>query len=529
MLLIPLILLLLHRTTDRPGDHATDRTAGQARGDSTGANPEHANPQPGAGQTPLGLPAQEKPVPAYVPIGDARIPRLDRSAEYLLTGKVTSEQGDGLPGATVSLHSSMGTPPAYEWPPAVLSRVTDNAGQYTLRLNSPMRAFIVVRKEGYTQKDGVINFVEPGTIVRNHSLRPAPACVEGYIFDKGRKPIAGAAVTTAISQITTSGADSVFSSTTRITGASGKYLIDALPEGSLGISASSPRHLLEGENVELKAGVACLRLDFNLGEARLFSIMVRNSRGEALANPRATSPGPMGSVLSDEPGVLRFALPPETGPFKSTVSATGYKPKIILLDLSAPPAEVILEEGEVVIGRVVTESGEPIEGARVSVTGVDRGSFGSAETDNVGRFSVVLPSLPVGRIRVVKDGFNEQSIVYSDTQPVPADLVIRLQRSNGGIYGRVIDDAFKPIRRFQIFLQDASAETGGPRYSRDFAGDQGLFSLGDIPEGIYSLTVRSLPHTPTESIQSLRLERVEIRRGYFLGEFLIQFPPRNQI
>ena len=59
-------------------------------------------------------------VPVYVPSSVARLSEYHRPAEYLLTGTVTSEQGEALPGAIVSLHETGMSRVTYDWPPPFL-------------------------------------------------------------------------------------------------------------------------------------------------------------------------------------------------------------------------------------------------------------------------------------------------------------------------------------------------------------------------------------------------------------------------
>ncbi len=104
----------------------------------------------GIPQTRADLFVQPQRGPSYLAVREARIHDYEKNAVFVLTGKVTSEQGGPLPGAVVSLHSSKGEWPRYEWPTPLISQTCDNEGRYTIRLRSPMHAYVLVRKEGFT-------------------------------------------------------------------------------------------------------------------------------------------------------------------------------------------------------------------------------------------------------------------------------------------------------------------------------------------------------------------------------------------
>jgi hypothetical protein len=302
------------------------------------------------------------------------------------------------------------------------------------------------------------------------------------------------------------------------TDAFGKYTIRAVPEGRVGVSALSPRFLIEYASTQAKAG-DCSRVDFHLREALLFSLIVKNRRGDVLTNAGAgMAKWDDSEFCYVEQGVLKSAIVPQPGPFDLTVRAEGYKPKTVRADANAPPIEVILDDLEMreFKGRVVTEWGEPIPRATVTI---DQWTVG---TDNEGRFSkVIFPSAP--RINVSKTGYIEQSEIgyVSSNAPTP-EMEIRMRRSEGGIYGRVVDAAGKPAERFAIRFSGGSGS-----YLRGFESDQGLFAVTDIPAGTYDLYIQAVPYAPLESqvMPRFELQSVVIRRGYFYGELLIQLPP----
>ncbi len=84
----------------------------------------------------------------------------------------------------VSLHESKPELFSVEWSVPMASQACDAQGQYSIHLSSPVHTYIVIRKDGFTQKEEEIDIREPGEIQMNHYVQPAPACVEGFVFDQ---------------------------------------------------------------------------------------------------------------------------------------------------------------------------------------------------------------------------------------------------------------------------------------------------------------------------------------------------------
>ena len=536
LLLLVLFLGLLWHSVRQRNNQPAGREA------STAVEKKNENPQARAD-----LSVQPQRGPSYIAVREARLQDYEKNAVFVLTGKVTSEKGGPLPGAVVSLHSSKGEWPGYEWPTPLVSQTCDNEGRYTIRLSSPMHAYVLVRKEGFTQKEAPIDFVVPETIEMDHRLRPAPACAEGYVLDQAGAPIPGAQVSLAMGDIVMATLHSSFSPILATTDAAGKYVLRGLPEGNGNLWVLSERHLHKSTDINLKAG-DCQLVDFHLAEGLLFSFRVTNIRGQVIPRPHAYAAGPMpdeansgadaGDYFStgDEKGVVRLAVPPNLVPLDCTVSASGYKPnkiKITSVDAQALPSEIVLEDADVskpgvFKGRVVDEFEVPLMGAKLE------GGVGAAGTDKDGRFSIVVSSVTLSgsRFKVSKPGYIPQVVIPGhieqpggrlDSETPNTEAIISLKRGEGGIFGRVVDETGMPVKRFHVNLIKETWTV----YYRDFDNDDGLFSISDIPAGIYDISFISAPINLRDPMSTQQLKRIEICRGYYFGAIQVQLLPNR--
>jgi hypothetical protein len=197
------------------------------------------------------------------------------------------------------------------------------------------------------------------------------------------------------------------------------------------------------------------------------------------------------------------------------------------LDPKAPPAVVTLEDKPVLRGRITAEAGSAIADALVSVwgTGGVQGKFdGAVATDRMGRFSLPMSYPPTREIRVTRLGYFDQRLTFDGNKPAPPEVAIRLKRVEAGIYGRITDYRGVPIRRFVVHLRNAAAKPPIQEYQRSFSDDRGAFSVTDAAPGVYTLIIQSVQSFTTDEVQIVTRENVEIRKGFLLGEILMQFP-----
>ncbi len=486
---------------------------------------QQASLPPESGQSAAEVLQGERPVPAYVPLGESQLHASEAVPEYRLSGKVTSEMGEPLPGAVVSIYGTppRWSPPSFEQPAALATQTCGEQGQYEIRLKVPANLWVTIRKDGFAASNAFLPVRDLKLAVRDFSLPVAESSISGFVLDKQDAPVAGALVA---ANIPPSGpmADNQFPAPiARVTDAAGKYTLEGLPDGDVGIVASARGFSQREEQTSLRAGQPQL-LNISLSPASTISFPVRNSRGEPLPYATATAPGFFKIAGGDKRGLIEFAVSQEISPFECTVAAVNHKAATILLDPKAPPSSVVLEEMPVFRGRVLTEAGKAADGVQVVVIGKGgvQGKFdGAAETDKNGRFSLFQAYPPAQEVRASKTGYFDQRREFDVSKPAPQEVVLRLKSVEAGIFGRVVDYKGLPVKRFIVHLRVGA---GGQDYQRSFADDSGRFLITDVAPGTYTLIIQSALAATTDNVQLFNQEGVEIRKGFLFGEFLAQFP-----
>jgi hypothetical protein len=472
--------------------------------------------------------AKNAPPPTYQPISESLVGGFSTGAEYLVTGKVTSELMEPLSGATVSVYGAAPrwSPPTFEQPAPLATQTCDDAGHYEIRVNALQNLWVRVRKDGYAQMDAFVPVRDPKTAVRDYRLPQAQSSVMGLVVDKKDVPIAGAIVAANIPPFALLGDSPVLSPSGALTDASGKYTLEGLPEGDVDLVVFARGYVMGEDQNSLKAGQASV-VNFTLSQGPSISFLVKNGQGEVLPYATATAPGYAKIAGGDSRGGVEFSVPVGTNPFECTVLADGYQANVVQLDPKAPPSVVVLEHKPELKGRVASESGGAVADALVSVfgTGGAQGKFdGSAQTDQAGRFSLSLSYPPMREIRVSRPGYFDQRLAFGSAKPAPPEVNIVLKRVEAGIYGRVIDYKGIPVKRFVVHVRGTSGATAGQEYQRSFVSDRGAFVMTDVTPGTYTLVIESVPKATTDNVDLFRMEGMEIRKGFLFGEILAQFP-----
>jgi hypothetical protein len=451
--------------------------------------------------------------PTFKRTADFDFAKYDVRPEYGIAGRIISANQQPIPGAQVTIYRTRSLlTDALEDPLANAS--SDDTGHYALRIDSPVTAWVGIRKEGYAQVDGRLDLRSMGVATRNYTLREAKSGIQGQVSERGGKALPDAWVTVVPSSPEPNPNGSSTGVRVARTDRYGRFSIAELSSEAMTVVAFTPRHFRQSQTVQLKPEDTT-RVDFELTPAATLALTIRNRRGAAV--PLATASAPHGSARSDDRGVAVLTIPFGARPFDCSIVAGGYKPVTLPIDPNSPPPIVVLDDADAFAGRILSETGTPVPGATVQVYPSDD----EVTTDSGGLFSVRVPFPPVRQVSVTKRGFVSETVTY-DKGMAPEFAEIRLRRVDGGIYGRVLDTAGKPVSRFSIVLWDLSPAPKPP-FGRFFDNEEGLFSITEVPAGWYRLVVNSAGDSGTNGAQSWELKRIEFRRGLFFGEVVAQF------
>jgi hypothetical protein len=470
--------------------------------------------------------AKAAPPPAYLPVGEAVLREFEAGTEYTISGRVTNEMMEPLAGATVAAYATplRWTPPAFEQPAPVDTQVCDDSGNYVIRLRMPANLWITIKMEGYGPAVSFLPVRDTRQTIRDFQLQAAGAMLSGIVSDKKDRPIPGIMVIANIPPFTLLADNVVPMPVAQITDAAGKFTFDGLPIGDASLVAGARGYAEQEALSPLKRGVNDL-VNFGLPAAPPISFMVKNSRGDAIPSAAATAPGYFKLAAADRRGNIEVSVPTEVGVFDCTIAAEGYQSTTIQLDPKAPPASVVLEDRPVLKGRVAAETGGAVSGALVNVfgTGGAQGKFDRAVvTDKTGGFELALAHPPVREIRVSRTGYFDQRIVFDKSKPAPPEVAVRMKQVETGLYGRVIDYRGIPVKRFILHLKNTKG--GGKDFQRSFSSGNGKYMVTDVQPGTYDLIIQSVADSTAEDVQLVRLDQLEIRKGFLVGEVVSQLP-----
>ncbi len=439
------------------------------------------------------------------------------SSLYVIAGTVTSEKGSPLPGATVFI-------PSRWWdrrlgllsqvfsfdPIPLIKEVCDVDGRYRIVLGAPFKGVLVAEKSGFAHKFEEIEMPFAGELIKNYYLRSATGCAEGSVSDQHGNLLSGAQIFAQLASVDTSIEPPFMAKSDGM----GRYRIDSVPNGHGMVAAIADEHMPNDKMITF-GDVGCARCDLVLKDAADLRLKIKNREGEAISYASAC-----GKILSNEKGEVRLPLPIGTLPFDCVVSAPGYEEKHVVVNPGNGVATIILDEGGPAIeGLVVTESGLPVENAKVSVERLE-----AVYTDAGGRYRIPLGDGGKKLITAYKAGYVESRQYLNIKGEGLTDNTIVLSSATGGIYGRVAAADGSPISRFSIELRG-----GKPAYvyDREFENPNGMFYINDVPAGKYTFSVSPAGQAARDKFFSSLDSDIEIKENYTYGEMYIELQARS--
>jgi len=485
--------------------------------------------------------------PCDIPLTSTGDPPEIRDSGYHVKGKIMSLDGTPLSSASIMfyrdppdpLHSNSTTLPT-------ATQKSDAAGSYLLSFDEPVRGFLRVSAPGHAEVSDSLDLPGPETIAKNFRLRPAPACVEGFVLGLNHTPVEGALVSIWLDtgQVRTLLDSASLSPIAAVTKPSGKYEIRGIPEGVAAINVKARGFLADSSLYYPEAG-SCKWVDFQLSRALVVTLKIKDESGLAISGAEARAQGII--AKADSAGLVEFDLLPDTDSFRCEISAAGYRSRAVTLIPAALPEAVSLEAVETdpdrqLSGRVISQFGAGIPGARITLSDGFGKLGGIISTGKDGSFTLTVPESSVRPFRkfiVRKVGYIEERLRLPMEREPENIILVTLRRPETGIAGVVLDGAGNPIPRFKVILsslwsdelplarfQAIGADWSPPvTYLRDVEEESGSFLITDIPAGKYNISIESLPYASTLRSARLSLGIIELRKGFIYSGVRADLPP----
>jgi len=490
--------------------------------------------------------------------------RLRRGS--VLRGKVTSKDGIPVPYATVVF---MGWHPNRGMMQSPKARTAED-GTYRIATANPCRGLVQVTADGYYQtgfpqqpwqalqtgslpEEVMAEVPAEGEAVKDIVLASG-ATIEGTVVDRDGKRLAGLSVGASSKKGTGGGGQS------SPTDAEGKFRIRAVqPSDEIVVNAYGPGGL-QGASDPLRVaeGDSATGVRITVEPGGVIAGTVRREDGKPgqgaalrLASG-AFDPRQAGNWQWQERSAPAHPVGAEgafriegVAPGKYTIlcsadgcgSVTG--PVVELAKGEAKEGvEVVLPAEKTIAGKAVTETGEAVPAAAISVAPEGRSDprFGgynqgaqsvSAVTDPQGKFEI--RGLAPGDYRLT---FRATGLVDGSQAAAAGttDLVVTL-KPGVSIAGVVVEEGAGPVANLVVSLQSPQPGPGGVwRNSSATTGKDGSFTFGDLGPGQYTVTAGQqwgegggdwVPKVVPNVEAGTKDLRIEVRRGATIAGKLV--------
>lgn len=446
--------------------------------------------------------------------GIADLGMISLEAAARLAGRVVDPSERPVAEAEVRIEGRPGS--------AEPQAVTGPAGQFFLEgLRAGEILSLRVSRPGYAtvNLDPItVPAEEPVTVV----LRPA-ARVSGTVVGEDGGPVSGASL------LLTDGSRVVGAATS---GAGGRFAVEGVEPGTLALTALAPGFLPSVQSdLDVPHGGELTDLEVILERGAVLEGTVTAPSGEPAPGARITitengTPGSfaglgLSQAATDEDGRYRLEGVAE-GERSVQVEWNGLPSAARSVEVQAGTnrLDVRLEGGAEVSGRVVTSSGEPVEGAELRLaplqeTGAALPSATSA-SDGSFRFAAVSP----GRYRLqgARPGYAGPSRDVEVAGDPVSDLELRLDRG-GALSGRLHGLLPSDLSRVEV----RASSPLSPRDQVSQPGPDGAWRLDDLGPGVWSV-VAQIQGTSRAARASVVIELgkeaildLELGRGFILS------------
>lgn len=214
---------------------------------------------------------------------------------------------------------------------------------------------------------------------------------------------------------------------------------------------------------------------------------------------------PLASTMSDRAGAFSIAAA-QPGEHHLAVQANGYRAWLQPLTVeagSSQPVEIRLSRGAALSGRIVSERGEPIEGAGISLE--------AEETAGLIAPGTVSDADGAYRLEGLLDGPQQVRVLHPDYLPVNRQVQLQEDavqnftlKAGAALAGQVVDEKGDPVSGATVRVQ---AETEPISVPERWSNAEGRFRVPGLAPARYSVLVELEGYAPAE------LSAIEVGRG----------------
>jgi RNA polymerase sigma-70 factor (ECF subfamily) len=423
-------------------------------------------------------------------------------------GRVLDAEGNPVPGASVWLMVPYGN----EGGVPVAQSAGD--GTYYARAIQPdCGLFATADRFGSSLVESIkeLDPQKTGSVSLDIRLRGECGTVAGIVRDPEGKPIADAWVTVR--------PDPSFDTRNRVdwpgvwaaTPADGSFRFEGLHKGPAAVEVTHTGFAVLVQFVRVEEG-GTTQVDARVDQGFAVEGVLHASDGSPIAGADVTQGSVPGarryvwqrqlSAKTDADGRYRIARIPSGEVQLTVVSRTPSVVRRATTQLRGKPDDSLtwnpeLKEYGKIVGRVVDESGRPLEGWSVETGTRARIDFipRSVKTDAQGRFELldcadvpffVAAYPPAGEPRHFRAPAEAQT---DNVRPGRGELVLTVtaaSRSTAFMTGKILDEQDKPVEIEQFWARNG---LGGQSAGADVSKEDGSFRLGPMPSGTYTLSV----------------------------------------
>ena len=413
-----------------------------------------------------------------------------------LTGTVTDVNARPAKGVLVVITDSLEK--------EIGRSTTDDQGNYTIG-NIPDAAYkITFEKDGITGTGNVTISGNGQSVIgdMNMQLPVGGADLTGTVTDVNKQPVKDAEVILKVKPDTEAG---------RVTtNAHGSYTFANVPDGTYEITignqgttdqfevvVSAYGHTVTGmKDVQLPIGGAELSgkiTDVNNNAVVGAEVIVKDGSGNEIG--RDTTDGNGSYMIPNVPDGTHTITVVKDGTTETETIEISQNGQTV----TGGGNIQILFGGANVTGTITDVNKQPVEGAEVVIKDSEGNELGRDTTDSNGDYTI--PNVPDGNhdITIEKDGKTETGKVEikDNGKDVSGAGDVQLPVGGADLTGTITDVNKQPVEGAQVVVKDET----GKEIGRDTTDSNGDYTIPNVPDGKYDVTVESDGKTETGKVE----------------------------